>query len=83
MLLEGLNRFHGANLTLSSDIDQDTYMLGLHQLLKYIDQFIKGDKAKIRTQQYIKPNNGATTAKATGPYHIINTPSKLHFTLVD
>ena len=23
-LLEGLNRFHGANLTLSSDVDQDT-----------------------------------------------------------
>ena len=24
ILLEGLNRFHGANLTLSSDVDQDT-----------------------------------------------------------
>ena len=24
ILLEGLNRFHGANLTLSSDEDQDT-----------------------------------------------------------
>ena len=23
-LLEGLNRFHGANLTLNSDVDQDT-----------------------------------------------------------
>ena len=22
--LEGLNRFHGANLTISSDVDQDT-----------------------------------------------------------
>ena len=24
ILLEGLNRFHGANLTLNSDTDQDT-----------------------------------------------------------
>ena len=24
ILLEGLNRFHNANLTLSSDVDQDT-----------------------------------------------------------
>ena len=24
ILLEGWNRFHGANLTLSSDVDQDT-----------------------------------------------------------
>ena len=24
ILLEGLNRFHGANLILSSDVDQDT-----------------------------------------------------------
>ena len=24
ILLEGLNRFHGANLTLISDVDQDT-----------------------------------------------------------
>ena len=30
-LLEGLNLFHGANLTLSSDVDQDTYMFGLHE----------------------------------------------------
>ena len=24
ILLEGLNRYHGANLTFSSDVDQDT-----------------------------------------------------------
>ena len=24
ILLEGLNRFHGTNLTLDSDVDQDT-----------------------------------------------------------
>ena len=24
ILLQGLNQFHGANLTLSSDVDQDT-----------------------------------------------------------
>ena len=28
--VEGLNRFHGANLTLSSDVDHDTEMFGLH-----------------------------------------------------
>ena len=31
ILLDGLNRFHGANLTLSSDVDQGTLMFGLHQ----------------------------------------------------
>ena len=31
ILLEGLNRFHGANLTLSSDVDQNTKMFGLHE----------------------------------------------------
>ena len=25
LLLEGLNQFHGANLTLDSDVDQDTF----------------------------------------------------------
>ena len=29
--LEGLNQFHGANLTLSSDVFQDTQMIGLHE----------------------------------------------------
>ena len=33
ILLEGLNQFHGAKLTLSSDVDQDTYMFGLHERL--------------------------------------------------
>ena len=31
IVLEGLNRFHGANLTLSSDVDQDLKMIGLHE----------------------------------------------------
>ena len=31
ILLEGLNRFKGANLTLNSDVDQDTYMFGFHK----------------------------------------------------
>ena len=31
ILLEGLNRFHGANLTLNSDVDQDTQIFGLHE----------------------------------------------------
>ena len=30
-LLEGLHRFHGANLTLNSDVDQDTQIFGLHE----------------------------------------------------
>ena len=31
ILLEGLNRFHCTNLTLISDVDQDTKMFGLHK----------------------------------------------------
>ena len=31
----------------------------MHHILEHINQDIKGDKAKIRTQQYIKLNNGA------------------------
>ena len=30
ILLEGFNRFHGANLTFISGVDQDTGMFGLH-----------------------------------------------------
>ena len=41
------NPFHGANLTLSSDVDQDTLMfkgpnISLHHLLEHINQDIKG-----------------------------------------
>ena len=32
ILLEGLNRFHGTNLTLSSDVDQDIEMFRLHEI---------------------------------------------------
>ena len=43
ILLEGLNWFHGANLTLNSDVDQDmdiwfawkTPNLSMHQFLKH------------------------------------------------
>ena len=31
IILEGLNRFHGGNLTLNSDVDQDIYKFGLHE----------------------------------------------------
>ena len=31
ILVEVLNRFHGASLTLSSDVDKDTEMFGLHE----------------------------------------------------
>ena len=30
ILLEGLNRLHGVNLILSSDVDQDTYVFVFH-----------------------------------------------------
>ena len=30
ILMEGLNRSHSANLTLSTDVDQDRKMFGLH-----------------------------------------------------
>ena len=30
ILLDGLNPFHGAKLTLYSDVDQDTQIFGLH-----------------------------------------------------
>ena len=30
-LLEGLNRFHGANIAPSSDVDQDTWLFVLHE----------------------------------------------------
>ena len=32
ILREGLNGFHGANLTLNSDVDQDTQIFGLHEI---------------------------------------------------
>ena len=49
ILLEGFNRLHGANLTLCSDVDQDTEMFDLHErpltyrhhFLKYINKDIK------------------------------------------
>ena len=31
IVLEGLNRFHDANLTLNSDVDQDIYIFCLHE----------------------------------------------------
>ena len=76
-----------ANSTLRRDVDQDTQMLGPHERplthpctisLNTQTKTQKGDKAKTRTQQHIKPNNGAkhiqqatpmglTTAKAPAP----------------
>ena len=32
ILLEGLNQLNGANLTHNSDVDQDTYIFGLHEI---------------------------------------------------
>ena len=72
ILLEGLKRFHGANLTLSSDVDQDTHMFGLHerpldlglyisrdQKLDFLMHFSPGDrfkKAKVQTSKMYRPN---------------------------
>ena len=41
ILLEGLNLFHSANLTLSSDVDQDTEMFGLHHILRDVEFGVK------------------------------------------
>ena len=42
ILLEGLNQFHGANLALSSDVDQDTKMFSLHTVfILYAFKIIK------------------------------------------
>ena len=56
ILLECLNQFHSANLTLSSDVDQDTEIIGLHErqtpnlsmhhLLEHINQDIKRRESK-------------------------------------
>ena len=51
-----------------SDVDQDTYMFGSHETsLTYrvhTNQDKKGDKTKIRTQQYIQLNTRAKESKS-------------------
>ena len=47
--------------TFSSDVEQDTYMFGLHErpmhrLLEHIIKILKADQAKIRIQPYFKLN---------------------------
>ena len=47
----------------------------MHHLLEHINQDIKGDNAKIRTQQYIKLNTEAKEIQLVnpgGPYHLFN-----------
>ena len=39
----------------------------MHRLLENINQDIKGDKAKIRTQQYIQLNTGAKQIQQVNP----------------
>ena len=46
----------------------------MHLLLKHINQDIKGDKAKIRTQQLIKLNTGAKEIQQVNP----GKPDKQH-----
>ena len=55
LLLEGFNRFHSENLTLSAAVDQERPPnLSMHHLLEHKDQDIKEDEAKIRNRQYMK-----------------------------
>ena len=55
----------------------------------YKSRYKKGDKAKIRNQQYINLNTGAKeiqqvnpggpdTSQASGPYHLINEVNFVH-----
>ena len=39
----------------------------MHHILEHIDLDIKGDKANIRTQQYIKLNSGAKEIQQVNP----------------
>ena len=39
----------------------------MHHLLEHTNQVIKGDKAKIMTQQYIKLNTGAKEIQQVNP----------------
>ena len=84
ILLEGLNKFHGTNLTLISDVDQDTKMFGLHErplayqciISKNVQiKVYQGDKAKIRIKQYIKLNIRAKEIQQVSPSWPYNSQS--------
>ena len=48
----------------------------MHHLLEHINQHIKIDNAKIRTQQYIKLNTGAKEIQRVNPGGPYNSSSK-------
>ena len=47
----------------------------MHHLREHINQGIKGDKAKIRTQQKIKQNTGAKEIQQVTPSGLTNSQS--------
>ena len=56
----------------------------MHDLLEHINQDVKGDKAKIKTQQYIKLNTGAKEIQQLSPSrpekkNLLNRLSKSNF----
>ena len=47
----------------------------MHHLLEHIRQDIKGDKAKLRTKQYIKLNTGANEIQQLKPVGLTTAES--------
>ena len=65
ILLGGLNWFHGTNLTLSSDVDQDTYMFGLHvKIPRYWKSHGRAHNGSIITVTYTRSINKQGTKAA-------------------
>ena len=50
---------------------RNTFNISMHHLLEHINPDKKGDKAKIRTQQYIKLNTGAKEIQQVNPGQIV------------
>ena len=87
ILLEGLNRFHCAPTSPLVQVWIRTHRwktrdLCMHHLLKHINQDIKSDKAKTRTQQYIKLNTRANEIQQTNPSGPDNSQSIRLLTLL-
>ena len=83
--------FDRTNITLISDVDQDTYRFGsqkipnlsIYNILAHTTLDLKRDKTKIRTQQYIQLNTRAIEIKQLNPggsdhrHNIRRQPSQL------
>ena len=67
--------FDGINLTLLSDMDQDNTWFSMKDPLRidvsspstYTSRYEKGDKTKIRTQQYTQLNTGVNKIQQLTP----------------